>query len=113
MPGGYGSPTAPGSQVFLANLAGYPTGFGVPVPFGGVDNQESSGNSAYHGLTFNFSKRFANHFEFLSSYTWSHAIDDSTDLQTLLEPQDSRKPNLERGNSSFDQRHRWVTSAVF
>ena len=35
------------------------------------------------------------------------------DLQTLLEPQDSRKPNLERGNSSFDQRHRWVTSAVF
>jgi len=113
VPGGYGSPTTPLSQVFLANLAGYPTGLGVPVPFGGVDNQESSGNSVYHGLTFNFSKRFAHHFQFLSSYTWSHAIDDSTDLQTLLEPQDSRKPNLERGNSSFDQRHRWVLSAVF
>ncbi len=113
VPGGYGSATTPGSQVFLANLAGYPTGLGVPVPFGGVDNQESSGNSVYHGLTFNFSKRFSKHFEFLSSYTWSHAIDDSTDLQTLLEPQDSRKPNLERSNSTFDQRHRWVTSAVF
>src|SRR5207248_2331304 len=54
-----------------------------------------------------------NHFEFLSSYTWSHAIDDSTDLQTLLEPQDTLRPDLERSNSTFDQRHRWVLSAVF
>src|SRR5207245_6993295 len=93
----------------LAALAGYPTGFpGVQVPW-----EESSGNSIYHGLTANFSKRFTSHFEFLSSYTWSHAIDDSTDLQTLLEPQDNRFPNLERAHSSFDQRHRWVTSAVF
>ena len=101
-------------QVALAQAAGFPTGFpGVQVPVGGVDNQESTSSAVYHGLTVNFSKRFANHFEFLSSYTWSHAIDDSTDLQTLLEPQDGRKPNLERGNSTFDQRHRWLTSAVF
>jgi len=75
--------------------------------------QESSGNSIYHGLTVSVSKRFSHHFEFLSSYTWSHAIDDSTDLQTLLAPQDNRRPDLERSSSSFDQRHRWVTSAVF
>ena len=102
------------NEVGLASLAGYPTGFpGVQVPWASVDQQESSGNSIYHGLTANFSKRFTSHFEFLSSYTWSHAIDDSTDLQTLLEPQDNRFPNRERANSSFDQRHRWVTSAVF
>src|SRR6266849_4885567 len=102
------------NEVALATLAGYPTGFpGVQVPWASVDQQESSGNSIYHGLTANFSKRFTSHFEFLSSYTWSHAIDDSTDLQTLLEPQDNRFPNLERANSSFDQRHRWVTSGVF
>src|SRR6266849_1929819 len=102
------------NEVALAALAGYPTGFpGVQIPWASVDQQESSGNSIYHGLTANFSKRFTSHFEFLSSYTWSHAIDDSTDLQTLLEPQDNRFPNLERANSSFDQRHRWVTSAVF
>ncbi len=101
------------NQVGLATLAGFPTGFaGVQVPLGGVDNQESTGSSIYHGLTVNFSKRFARHFEFLTSYTWSHAIDDSTDLQTLLEPQEERRPDLERSNSSFDQRHRWVTSAV-
>jgi len=99
-------------QLFLAGMAGYPTGYGMPIPFNSVDVQESSGNSVYHGLTASVAKRFSKGFEMLSSYTWSHAIDDSTDLQTLLEPQDSRFPNLERASSSFDQRHRWVTSAV-
>lgn len=114
LPGGYGTPTTPGSLVFLANLGGFPTGTsGIRVPFSDVVQQESSGNSVYHGLTVNFSKRFSNNFELLSSWTWSHAIDDSTDLQTLLAPQNNRRPDLERSNSTFDQRHRWVTSAVF
>lgn len=90
----------------------YPGGLGVPVAFNSVDAQRSDGNSVYHGLTANVQKRFSHAFELLSSYTWSHTIDDSTDLQTTLEPQDSRFPFLERGNSDLDQRHRWVTSAV-
>jgi hypothetical protein len=101
------------NEVGLAHLAGYPTGFGVPVPFNSVDAQLSNGNSWYNALTVNVSKRFTKTFEMLSSYTWSHSIDDSTDLQSTLEPQDSRFPNNERSNSDNDQRHRWVTSAVF
>jgi hypothetical protein len=110
-----GQPLAVGyaTQVFLAGLAGYPKGFGAPVPFNSVDAQLSNGNSWYNALTFNLSKRFSHSFEMLTSYTWSHSIDDSTDLQSPLEPQDSRFPNLERANSVNDQRHRWVTSAVF
>jgi hypothetical protein len=107
VPGGYGT------QVQLAGLAGYPTGFGVPVAFNSVDAQLSDGNSWYNALTLNVQKRFSRGFELLSSYTWSHSIDDSTDLQSPLEPQDSRFPFLERSNSVNDQRHRWVTSAVF
>jgi Carboxypeptidase regulatory-like domain/TonB dependent receptor-like, beta-barrel len=99
--------------VALAQAAGFPTGKGIPVPWSDVDQQESSGNSVYHGFTLSLSKRFSHHIQFLSSWTWSHAIDDSTDLQTLLVPQDSRFPNRERSNSTFDQRHRWVTSAIF
>src|ERR1700674_1873051 len=99
--------------VGLAQLAGYPKGFGVPVPFNSVDAQLSNGNSVYHGLTINVTKRFSHGMELLSSYTYSHSIDDSTDLQSPLEPQDSRFPNVERSNSDNDQRHRWVTSAVF
>jgi hypothetical protein len=110
----FGGPGAAGYPLLVgaAQSAGYPTGFGVPVPWSDVLQQESSGNSVYHGLTVAVSKRFSHHVEFLSSYTWSHAIDDSTDLQTLLAPQDNRFPNRERSNSTFDQRHRWVTSAV-
>jgi len=110
-----GQPLAVGyaTQVALASLAGYPKGFGVPVPFNSVDAQLSNGNSWYNSLTFNLTKRFSKGFELLSSYTYSHTIDDSTDLQSPLEPQDSRFPNLERSNSVNDQRHRWVNSAVF
>ena len=98
----------------LASLAGFPAGqSGVVVPFSDVEQQESTGSSVYHGVTFSFSKRFSRHFEFLSNYTFGHAIDDSTDLQSLLDPQDNSNPQLDRGNSDFDQRHRWVTSGVF
>jgi hypothetical protein len=100
-------------QVQLAKLAGYPQGFGVPVPFNSVDAQASNGNSWYNALTVNLTKRFSKGFEMLSSYTWSHSIDDSTDLQSTLEPQDSRFPQFERSNSVNNQPNRWVTSAVF
>jgi hypothetical protein len=108
-----GIPAGYAGEVALAKCASYPGGFGVPVPFNSVDAQLSNGNSWYNALTFNLSKRFSHGFELLSSYTWSHSIDDSTDLQSPLEPQDSRFPNLERSNSVNDQRHRWVNSAVF
>src|SRR5262249_31405753 len=103
-----------GIQQGLAAAAGYPVGVpNVPVPWNSVDAQLSTGNSQYNALTLNLSKRFSKGFEMLSSYTYSHSIDDSTDLQSPLEPQDSRFPKLERANSVNDQRHRWVTSAVF
>jgi hypothetical protein len=101
------------TQVALATMAGYPKGLGAPVPWNSVDAQLSNGNSWYNAVTFNLSKRFSKGFELLSSYTFSHSIDDSTDLQSPLEPQDSRFPFLERANSDNDQRHRWVSSAVF
>src|SRR6266478_5945788 len=107
-----GLPAGYAGEVALAQLAGFPGGFGVPVAFNSVDAQLSNGNSSYNALTFDVSKRFSKGFEIFSSYTWSHSIDDSTDLQSPLEPQDSRFPNLERSNSVNDQRHRWVTSAV-
>jgi outer membrane receptor protein involved in Fe transport len=85
----------------------------VVVPFGDMDANYSNGSSVYHGFTANLRKRFGNHYEFLTSYSFSHAIDDSTDLQSPLAPQDSYFPGLERSNSLFDQRHRFVFSAVY
>jgi hypothetical protein len=85
----------------------------VSIPFGDMAANFSNGSSVYHGLSANLRKRFGGHTEFLASYTWSHAIDDSTDLQSLLSPQDSYHPERERSNSTFDQRHRFVFSGVY
>jgi Carboxypeptidase regulatory-like domain/TonB dependent receptor len=83
------------------------------IPFGDMDANYSNGSSIYHGFSANLRKRFGNHYEFLASYTWSHAIDDSTDLQATTTPQDSYYPGLDRSNSLFDQRHRFVFSGVY
>ena len=99
------------SQGFNANCD--PTTFNNCVPFGDMDANFSNGSSVYHGLSANLRKRFGNHYEFLGSYTWSHAIDDSTDLQSTLTPQDSYFPARDRSNSLFDQRHRFVFSGVY
>jgi hypothetical protein len=78
-----------------------------------MDANYSNGSSVYNGLTTNLRKRFTTHYEFLASYTWSHAIDDSTDLESTLTPQDSYFPGVDRSNSTFDERHRFVFSGVY
>ncbi len=83
------------------------------IPFGDMDANYSNGSSIYHGFSANLRKRFRAHYEFLASYTWSHSIDDSTDLQATLTPQDSYYPALDRSSSTFDQRHRFVFSGVY
>jgi hypothetical protein len=98
--------------VLNAQLAGTLRTQGVISPFGSVNAQTSDGNSNYNGLNVDLKKRFSNHFQFLASYTWSHSIDDSSDLQTLLLPQDNRNFAAERSDSLFDQRHRFVFSSV-
>jgi hypothetical protein len=95
------------------NMSCDPTSFSGCVPFGDMDANYSNGSSIYHGFSTNLRKRFGNHYEFLASYTYSHAIDDSTDLQSTLTPQDSYFPGLDRSNSLFDQRHRFVFSGVY
>ena len=108
------------AQQILQRLAGQgfnvncdPATFNGCVPFGDMDANYSNGSSIYHGFTANLRKRFNNHYELLASYTWSHSIDDSTDLQSTLTPQDSYYPGLDRSSSLFDQRHRFVFSAVY
>ncbi|MGE5326122.1 MAG: hypothetical protein ACM3NO_03720 [Deltaproteobacteria bacterium] len=108
------------AQQILASLANQgfntncdPTSGAGCVPFGDMDANYSNGSSVYHGLTANLRKRFGGHYEFQASYTWSHAIDDSVDLQSTTTPQDSYFPSLDRSTSLFDQRHRFVFSGVY
>ena len=79
-----------------------------------MDANYSNGSSIYHGFSANLRKQLSHPLSsFLASYTWSHSIDDSTDLQSTLTPQDSFFPSLDRSTSIFDQRHRFVFSGVY
>jgi hypothetical protein len=105
-----------GPCVALASeiAAGAGLGVGVPVPFGDMTPNLTTGTSNYNGLSVNLKKRYAMKYEFLVSYTWSHAIDDSTDVVSNSDaPQSNFAPNAERSNSTFDQRHRFVLSGVY
>jgi hypothetical protein len=69
------------------------------------------GNSTYHGLAVQFTKRFSNHLQFLGAYTFSHNIDDSTaavasTVFTPRRPQDFQNLRPERASSALDHRQR-------
>jgi hypothetical protein len=98
---------------FDALIAGSVRTPGLINPYADVNAQLSDGTSSYNALNIEWKKRFSTNMQFLASYTWSHSIDESSDLQTLLKPQDNTNFRGERSDSLFDQRHRFVFSGVF
>jgi hypothetical protein len=89
-----------------------------PFPaFGAINTLSSFAHSSYHSLQTKLERRFSNGFSLLSAYTWSHAIDNSTDGEELpnpsVVPQDQFNTNAEKASSSFDIKHRFVTSFVY
>lgn len=76
------------------------------------------GNSTYHGLAIQVNKRFSRSMSFVSSYTWSHAIDDGTAavFSTLIQPrrpQDFQNYRPERASSALDRRQRFSLSWIY
>lgn len=74
---------------------------------------QSRGNSIYHGMTASLTKRFSNYISFQGNYTFSRAIDDTTDFNSNFAPPFPDRLFLERSLSSFDIRHNFVFSGVF
>ena len=73
---------------------------------------ETAGNSIYHGLAASVTKRFSHHSQMIASYTLGKAIDDTTDINQNLGPQDPTNTRLERALSLFDVRQRFSLAAV-
>ena len=74
---------------------------------------QSRGSSIYHGMTASLTKRFSDHFSFQANYTWSKAIDDNTDFNSLFAPPFPSRLFTDRSLSTFDIRHNFVFSGVF
>ena len=78
-----------------------------------VNQYESSASALYQAGILEVNKRFANHFGLMASYTYSKALDDTTDWNSDYEAFDQASLQGERGLSEFDQRHKVVVAAVF
>jgi hypothetical protein len=84
-----------------------------------VNHFESSANSDYNALQAQVRLRGWKGFETTVNYTYSHSIDNASDGQDFVanatQPNNSYRPDLEKGNSNFDVRHRlvWMWSYLF
>lgn len=85
---------------------------------GGVGGYNSIGSSSYNALQVSFQRRMSHGLTIASNYTWSHAIDDVTDLS--FEGQEGWGNNnpfniagTETASSDLDLRNRFVFSGSY
>ncbi|HEY2459215.1 MAG TPA: TonB-dependent receptor [Candidatus Acidoferrum sp.] len=73
----------------------------------------SVGEAVYNGAIFELRERFSRGITLLANYTYSKAIDDSTDFNSDYSPFNATCLRCERALSDFDQRHKLVIAGVF
>jgi hypothetical protein len=98
------NPLVRGNQAPNVQIYPYPT-------FGGIDVGKDIGNSNYNGMVATYNWRHKGYF-LQASYTLSHSIDDNSAFfgssGELSVISNGTNINLDRGNSSFDTRQRFV-----
>jgi hypothetical protein len=118
------SPLADGSKYttiyFPRSINGQGNGNGPTArpnaKFNAVTDIVSNVNSSYNGLVLEARHRMGKGLQFNANYTWAHAIDFNQNQTTgtfsnnVVDP---RNLALEKGNSNFDVRHRFVVNAVY
>jgi hypothetical protein len=82
-----------------------------------VNQLETTSTSNYNALQLSLRQQRWHGLNHQLSWTYSHSIDDASDGQDFVpnaaQPNDSRAPGDNRGNSNFDTRHRFVWSASY
>ena len=91
---------------------------GAPAVFpnvGQVIAQFNNGTSHYNSLQAQFNHRLNNSLTLTTSYTWAHNIDDSDGYIGLssVSPLYAFDTSLNKGNSTLDQRHVFIASALY
>jgi len=77
----------------------------------GIFELQPTAISTYHGVTLTANRRLSHEIEWAASYTWSHATDTASDFDE--QPQNPYALPAELSDSRYDERHRFVASALF
>jgi Carboxypeptidase regulatory-like domain len=85
--------------------------------FGVIQLVSDGANGHYNAGSVKLTKRFSAGLSLISSYTFSKSIDNTSGIRVQgydnLYPQDSNCLQCERGLSSFDVRHRFLTAVLY
>lgn len=94
-----------------------------PFPtLGTLTGEYNEGNSNYNSLQLTGRRRFGTSFSMLSSYTWSHTIDDGSGIYNFSQangivsgqyPIDPALRRTDRSSSSFDVRHNYTLAIQY
>ena len=103
---------------YLGNGATTPVSARLPyLNYGVIQLVADGGNANYNSLSLKATRRFSEGISVIASYTYSRSIDDTSGIRVqgvdTLFPQNSDCIECERGLSSFDVRHRVVTSVLY
>ena len=110
-----GGPNSPAALLNPANNTQSVT----PFPgFGGDGYEDYGAHGMYNGLQAKIQKRYSNGLDFLSTYTWSHSLDNgitglSNNPQKYLRNFLLIPINYEYTNSGWDTRHRFNLSGIY
>ena len=100
------------SRYNLANqLFNTPAGTHLYPGMGSVDVQDARGNSIYHSLQAEASRRFSNGLQFTAAYTFSKTIDQGSGAFATEQIYQSLR--LDRALADTDVRNRFVFSGVY
>jgi hypothetical protein len=85
-----------------------------------VQNISYTGKSWYDGLQSRLERRFSQGLSIISTYVWSHALDNSPGNfctggtgPSTCGFSNPLRPELDKGNADFDVRHRFVFASVW
>lgn len=84
----------------------------------GITSFQPFGQSIYHGLQTQLTRRFTDGLQMLVAYTWSHAQDNSTadvfsTVLTPRRPQNSQNFAADFSNSALDRRNRFSWETIY
>jgi hypothetical protein len=108
---GIGSPLANGAAVFVPTYTKR-----INPKFNAITDFTSNVNSSYNALVLQANRRMSHGLQFMTNYTWSHALDFNQNSTTGTFTNnffDPANPRLDYGNSNFDVRQRFVASVIY